>query len=88
MENKRNTSDNSIWILIMAVFVFFMIMGKKSNTQQSSYVKPYYTHSGKMVKGHTRKKHSTSATAYKSRQNSKSYYHRHPYRGKLLHSNK
>jgi hypothetical protein len=83
MENKKKDTDGCAWLLMIAFFAFFIIIGKNSEAS-GSYVKPYHTRSGKLVKGHTRKSYSTSTSAFKSRQNSKSYRYRHPYRKEVL----
>ena len=43
--------------------------------RKASYVKPYVTRTGKIVSAHYRKSVSTSPSAFKSRANSKYYYH-------------
>lgn len=84
MENKKKDTDGCAWLLMIAFFAFFILLGQLRSEKKGSYVAPYTTKSGKMVQGHTRKSHSTSASANKNRQNSKSYRYRHPYRNKVL----
>jgi hypothetical protein len=67
----------------MIVIIGFVIsISNKENKAGStnSYVKPYHTRAGKMVKGHVRKAVSTSPNAIKKQNYSKGYYSRHKYR--------
>jgi hypothetical protein len=43
--------------------------------RKSSYIKPYVTRSGKIVRGHFRKSYSTSPSVFKNRAKSRYYYH-------------
>ena len=67
---------------MMVVIVLYVVVSGNSTTSSSSntYVKPYHTRTGKMVKGHVRKSVSTSPNAVKRRNYSKGYYQRHKYR--------
>jgi hypothetical protein len=77
-------------ILIKVCISFFMlsIIGcdlqkKKERKSKSTYVKPYVTQSGKLVKGTVRKSWSSSPNRIKNQNRSKSYQHRNPNRRKL-----
>jgi hypothetical protein len=54
--------------------------GITKSSSSNTYVKPYHTRTGKMVKGHVRKSVSTSQNAVKLRNYSKGYYQRNKYR--------
>ena len=56
---------------------------KKERKSKSTYVKPYVTQSGKLVKGAVRKSWSSSPNRIKNQNRSKSYQHRNPNRRKL-----
>ena len=59
------------------------IQEKKERKSKSTYVKPYVTQSGKLVKGKVRKSWSSSPNRIKNQNRSKSYYNRNPNRKKL-----
>ena len=68
--------------------LFFSIIGcdiqnKKERKSKSTYVKPYVTQSGKLVRGSVRKSWSSSPNRIKNQNRSKSYYNRNPNRSKL-----
>ena len=76
---------------LIVVFVFFLlfsfigcdIQDKKERKSKSTYVKPYVTQSGKLVRGKVRKSWSSSPNRIKNQNRSKSYYNRNPNRTKL-----
>ncbi len=77
-QTKTNKSGSFSYVLfIIIVGLFFYFSGSKSN---SSYVEPYVTKSGKLVKGHVRKKTSLSKNAVAKQNYSKAYYSRNKYR--------
>jgi hypothetical protein len=83
MEQPTRKNNNGIFtFLMMAVIVLYVVVSGNSSksSSSSSYVKPYHTRTGKMVKGHVRKSVSTSPNAVKSQQYSKGYHYRHKYR--------
>jgi hypothetical protein len=59
------------------------IQEKKERKSKSTYVKPYVTQSGKLVKGSVRKSWSSSPNRIKNQNRSKSYQYRNPNRRKL-----
>jgi hypothetical protein len=59
------------------------IQEKKDRKSKSTYVKPYVTQSGKLVRGGVRKSWSSSPNRIKNQNRSKSYYNRNPNRRKL-----
>lgn len=70
------------FILLSFFIISFMPTGysqnsskKSSNSFSSTYVKTYVTKTGKVVKGHVRKKVSTDPNAAKNRTRSNVYYH-------------
>ena len=76
---------------IIVVFVFFLLFSfigcdvqdKKERKSKSTYVKPYVTQSGKLVRGGVRKSWSSSPNRIKNQNRSKSYQYRNPNRKKL-----
>lgn len=67
---------------------FFILIGceiqeKKERKSKSTYVKPYVTQSGKLVRGSVRKSWSSSPKRIQNRNRSKSYQYRNPNRRKL-----
>ena len=63
-------------INLLVVFTILLTSINESYTQRkSSYVKPYVTRKGKIVKGHFRKSYSTSPNVFKNRAKSRYYYH-------------
>lgn len=63
------------------------IQEKKDRKSKSTYVKPYVTQSGKLVRGGVRKSWSSSPNRIKNQNRSKSYYNRNPNRRKLRNQN-
>lgn len=59
------------------------IQEKKERKSKSTYVKPYVTQSGKLVRGSVRKSWSSSPNRIKNQNRSKSYQYRNPNRRKL-----
>ena len=59
------------------------IQEKKERKSKSTYVKPYVTQSGKLVRGKVRKSWSSSPNRIKNQNRSKSYQNRNPNRRKL-----
>jgi flagellar basal body-associated protein FliL len=83
MEQPKRKNNNGIFIfLMMALIVLYVVVsgGITKSGSSNTYVKPYHTRTGKMVKGHVRKSVSTSPNAVKRRNYSKGYYQRHKYR--------
>ena len=76
----------------ISVFIFSLIgcdiQEKKDRKSKSTYVKPYVTQSGKLVRGGVRKSWSSSPNRIKNQNRSKSYYNRNPNRRKLRNQNK
>jgi hypothetical protein len=79
----------------ISVFILSLIgcdiQEKKERKSKSTYVKPYVTQSGKLVRGGVRKSWSSSPNRIKNQNRSKSYYNRNTNRKKLrkeLKSNK
>ena len=64
-------------------FIGCDIQEKKERKFKSTYVKPYVTQSGKLVRGSVRKSWSSSPNRIKNQNKSKSYYNRNPNRRKL-----
>ena len=64
------------------------IQEKKDRKSKSTYVKPYVTQSGKLVRGGVRKSWSSSPNRIKNQNRSKSYYNRNPNRRKLRNQKK
>jgi hypothetical protein len=76
---KRNNDKSLFSILIvgMIMFVIFVLGNFTKSESSNSYVKPYHTRTGKLVKGHVRKSVSISPNAVKRQNYSKGYYQRH-----------
>jgi len=78
---------NFIIRVCFSVFLFSFfgcdIQEKKERKSKSTYVKPYVTQSGKLVRGSVRKSWSSSPNRIKNQNSSKSYYNRNPNRSKL-----
>ena len=80
-----------IRITLIKVCISFFILSligcdiqeKKERKSKSTYVKPYVTQNGKLVKGAVRKSWSSSPNRIKNQNRSKSYYNRTPNRRKL-----
>ena len=59
---------------------YVIISGNHTESGSSnSYVKPYHTRSGRLVKAHVRRSVSISPNAVKKQNYSKGYYRRHKY---------
>ncbi len=69
--------------LLVLYFIGCDIQEKKERKSKSTYVKPYVTQSGKLVRGGVRKSWSSSPNRIKNQNRSKSYYNRNPNRRKL-----
>jgi hypothetical protein len=76
----------------ISVFILSLIgcdiQEKKDRKSKSTYVKPYVTQSGKLVRGGVRKSWSSSPNRIKNQNRSKSYYNRNSNRRKLRNQNK
>lgn len=76
----------------ISVFILSLIgcdiQEKKDRKSKSTYVKPYVTQSGKLVRGGVRKSWSSSPNRIKNQNRSKSYYNRNPNRRKSRNQNK
>jgi hypothetical protein len=78
MEQPKRKNYSSLFIIIMMGIIIFIISSNNSESGSSnSYVKPYHTRTGKLVKGHVRKSVSISPNAVKRQNYSKGYYQRH-----------
>ena len=80
MEQQKRNNDNSLFsILIVGIIMFVVFVSSNFTKSESSnsYVKPYHTRTGRLVKGHVRKNISTSPNAVKKQNYSKGYYQRH-----------
>ena len=80
MELPKRNNDNSLFsILIVGIIMFVVFVSGNFTKSESSnsYVKPYHTRTGKLVKAHVRKSVSTSPNAVKRQNYSKAYYQRH-----------
>jgi len=80
MEPPKRNKDNSLFSIVIAGVTMLVIMLSGNYTKSgssNSYVKPYYTRTGKLVKGNVRKSVSTSPNAVKKQNYSKGYYQRH-----------
>ena len=80
MEQSKRNNDNSLFSIIIVgiiVIVVFVSGNFTKSGSSNSYVKPYHTRTGRLVKGHARKNISTSPNAVKRQNYSKGYYQRH-----------
>ena len=80
MEHPKRNNDNSLFsILIVGIIMFVILVSGNFTKSESSnsYVKPYHTRTGKLVKAHVRKSVSTSPNAVKRQNYNKAYYQRH-----------
>lgn len=86
-----NSTQTIITKLLISLSVVSLIgcdiQDKKERKTKSTYVKPYVTQSGKLVKGGVRKSWSSSPNRIKNQNRSKSYYNRNPNRRKLRNKN-
>lgn len=82
-----NYSKYTIVKVCISLFCFSFfgcdIQDKKERKSKSTYVKPYVTQSGKLVRGGVRKSWSSSPNRIRNQNRSKSYYNRNPNRRKL-----
>lgn len=79
MEHTKTKKSGSLSYVLFIIIIgsLFYFSGSKSN---SSYVAPYVTKSGKLVKGHVRRKTSISKNAVAKQNYSKAFYSRNKYR--------
>jgi hypothetical protein len=80
------TKSTIVKVCISFLFIFLIgcdIQEKKERKSKSTYVKPYVTQSGKLVRGGVRKSWSSSPNRIKNQNRSKSYQYRNPNRRKL-----
>lgn len=80
MEQPKRNKDNSLFSIIIVgiiVFIVFVSGDFTKSGSSNSYVKPYHTRTGRLVKAHVRKNISTSPNAVKRQNYSKGYYQRH-----------
>lgn len=70
---NKNTKTYCVFLIILA----FLLQTQSGLIAQRkpSYVKPYVTRTGKIVRGHYRKSYSTSPSVFKNRAKSRYYYH-------------
>jgi len=83
MEQPKRNNDNSLFSIAMVgiiVLIVFISGDYTKSDSYNSYVKPYHTRTGRLVKAHTRKSVSISPNAVKKQNYSKGYYSRHKYR--------
>jgi hypothetical protein len=83
MNYIRITTPKFCIIFLLIFLIGCDIQEKKERKSKSTYVKPYVTQSGKLVKGKVRKSWSSSPNRIKNQNRSKSYYNRNPNRRKL-----
>jgi hypothetical protein len=83
MNYIRTTLIKVFISLLVLSFIGCDIQEKKERKLKSTYVKPYVTQSGKLVRGGVRKSWSSSPNRIKNQNRSKSYYNRNPNRRKL-----
>ena len=80
MEQPKRKNDSRLYSIIMMgiiMIIIYILSNQTKSSSSNSYVKPYHTRSGKLVKGHVRKSVSTSPNAVKKQNYSKGYYQRH-----------
>ena len=76
---------------LIVVFIFFLLVSfigcdiqeKKERKSKSTYVKPYVTQSGKLVRGSVRKSWSSSSNRIRNQNRGNLYNNRNPNRRKL-----
>jgi hypothetical protein len=81
--SSYNLSHKVFISLLILLFIGCDIQEKKERKSKSTYVKPYVTQRGRLVKGSVRKSWSSSPNRIKNQNRSKSYYNRNPNRRKL-----
>lgn len=67
METSKNNNNGCGALIMAAIIAIIALFANKSESNSGSYVSPYRTHSGKLVKGHPRKSNSTNPNAIKNR---------------------
>ena len=80
MEQPKRNKDNSLFSILVVgiIMVVVFVSGNFTKSGSSnSYVKPYHTITGRLVKAHVRKNISTSPNAVNRQNYSKGYYQRH-----------
>lgn len=88
MNSVKNTITKLFISLSIVTLIGCDIEEKKERKSKSTYIKPYVTQSGKLVKGAVRKSWSSSPNRIKNQNRSKSYYNRNPNRKKLRNQKK
>ena len=88
MNSVKNIIIKLLVSLSIVTLIGCDIQEKKERKSKSTYVKPYVTQSGKLVKGAVRKSWSSSPNRIKNQNRSKSYYNRNPNRRKLRNQKK
>ena len=83
MNYTKSTIVKVCIILLCISFFRCDVQEKKERKSKSTYVKPYVTQSGKLVRGGVRKSWSSSPNRIKNQNRSKSYQYRNPNRKKL-----
>lgn len=78
-KRKNNSCFFSVIILIIIVSYVIISGNRTESGSSNSYVKPYHTRSGRLVKVHVRRSVSISPNAVKKQNYSKGYYRRHKY---------
>ena len=80
MEQPKRKNNSCLFSTILMVIIVLVVVMSGNHTESgssNSYVKPYHTRTGRLVKGHVRKNISTSPNAVKRQNYSKGYYQRH-----------
>ena len=88
MNSVKNTITKLFIGLSIVTLIGCDIEEKKERKSKSTYVKPYVTQNGKLVKGAVRKSWSSSPNRIKNQNRSKSYYNRNPNRRRLRNQKK
>jgi len=80
MEQPNRNKDNSLFSIIIVGIILFVVFVSGNYTKSgssNSYVKPYHTRNGRLVKAHVRKSVDITPNAVKRQNYSKGYYQRH-----------
>ena len=80
MEQPKRKNNSCLFSTILMLIIVLVVVMSGNHTESgpsNSYVKPYHTRSGRLVKAHTRKSVSVSPNAVKRQNYSKGYYQRH-----------
>jgi hypothetical protein len=80
MEQPKRNNDKSLFSILIVGIIMFVVFVSGNFTKSdssNSYVKPYHTRTGRLVKGHVRKNISTNPNAVKRQNYSKAYHQRH-----------